>query len=104
MIQIVQRDAPWMFGFFPKSAGAYQQWVHNAKPSQMVRNGLQYLRIDTELRAKKIAQWNRPVWWPLLVLAMVLALVVWPAWRMVKRQQLRTALPPERLSDSGGGL
>ena len=104
MIQIVQRDAPWMFGFFPKSAGAYQQWVHNAKPSQMVRNGLQYLRIDTELRAKKIAQWNRPVWWPLLVLAMVLALVVWPAWRMVKRQQLRTALPPERSSDSGGGL
>ena len=93
MIKIVQHDAPWMFGFFPKSAGAYQQWVHNAKPSQMVRNSLQYLRIDSELRAQKIAQWNQPVWWPLLVLAVVLMLVVWPAWRMVKLQQQRTALP-----------
>ena len=101
MIKIVQRDAPWMFGFFPKSAGAYQQWVHNAKPSQMVRNSLQYLRIDNQLRTQKIAQWNRPVWWPLLVLAVVLLLVVWPAWRMVKLQQQRTALPP-KASDVGG--
>jgi len=101
MIKVVQHDAPWMFGFFPKSAGAYQQWVHNAKPSQMVRNGLQYLRIDSELRHQKIAQWNHPVWWPLVVLAILLAFIIWPAWRMVKSQQQRTALPPKvsRLGD-----
>lgn len=93
MIRIVQFDSPWMFGFFPKSAGAYQQWVHNAKPSQMVRNSLQYLRIDSELRAQKIAQWNRPVWWPLVILLVALVVIVWPAWRMVKHQQQRTALP-----------
>ena len=101
MIAIVQHDAPWMFGFFPRSAGAYQQWVHNAKPSQMVRNGLQYLRIDSELRAQKIAQWNRPIWWPLPVLLVVLGLLIWPAWRMLKLQQQRTALPPK--SSKGGG-
>jgi len=100
MINIVQHDAPWMFGFFPKSAGAYQQWVHNAKPSQMVRNSLQYLRIDSQTRTEKIAQWNRPVWWPLVVLAVALALVIWPAWRMVKRQQQRTALPPKSTGDN----
>jgi len=94
MIAIVQHDAPWMFGFFPRSAGAYQQWVYNAKPSQMVRNGLQYLRIDPELRAQKVAQWNRPIWWPLPVLLLVLGLLIWPAWRMLKRQQQRTALAP----------
>ena len=32
MVAIVQRDAPWMFGYFPMSGGAYQQWVGNAKP------------------------------------------------------------------------
>ena len=42
MVAIVQRDAPWMFGYFPMSGGAYQQWVGNAKPTQMVRNILQY--------------------------------------------------------------
>lgn len=93
MIKIVQHDAPWMFGFFPKSAGAYQQWVYNAKPSQMVRNSLQYLRIDSELRTQKIAEWNRPVWWPLVVLAVVLVLIIWPAWRMVRLERQRTALP-----------
>jgi len=101
MIRIVQHDAPWMFGFFPKSAGAYQQWVHNAKPSQMVRNSLQYLRIDSETRTQKIAEWNRPVWWPLVVLVVVLGLVIWPAWRMVKLQQQRTALPPNLPPKSG---
>ena len=96
MIAIVQHDAPWMFGFFPRSAGAYQQWVHNAKPSQMVRNGLQYLRVDPQLRTEKIAQWNQPIWWPLPLLLLILGLLIWPAWRMLKRQQQRTALAPKR--------
>src|SRR3546814_13363762 len=73
MVAIVQADAPWMFGYFPKSGGAYQAWVGNAKPTQMVRNTLQYFRIDPALRAQKIKQWNAPVWWPLWLLAALLA-------------------------------
>jgi ABC-type transport system substrate-binding protein len=53
MTKIVQEDAPWMFGLFPKSGGAFQQWVGNAKPTQMVRNTLQYMKIDSDLRSKK---------------------------------------------------
>lgn len=92
MISIVQQDAPWMFGMFPKSGGAYQQWVSNAKPTQMVRNTLQYIRIDPALRAQKIREWNQPVWWPVPVLLIVLGLLVWPAWRAVRRQRYRTAV------------
>ena len=69
MVAIVQRDAPWMFGYFPMSGGAYQQWVGNAKPTQMVRNILQYMKIDPELRHRKIDEWNSPIWWPLGVFA-----------------------------------
>ncbi|MDO9026017.1 ABC transporter substrate-binding protein [Zwartia sp.] len=87
MIHILQEDAPWMFGLFPKSGGAYQQWVGNAKPTQMVRNTLQYMKIDTALRAKKIAEWNVPVWWPLGVLIALLAAILWPAWRVLRRQE-----------------
>lgn len=94
MVKILQHDAPWMFGYYPKSGGAYQQWVRNAKPTQMVRNTLQYVRIDPALRAEKIAQWNQPVWWPLLLVALGLLLLMWPAWRTLKRQQTRTALTP----------
>lgn len=87
MIHILQEDAPWMFGLFPKSGGAYQQWVGNAKPTQMVRNTLQYMKIDTALRAKKIAEWNPPIWWPLGVLIALLAAILWPAWRVLRRQE-----------------
>ena len=87
MTKILQVDAPWMFGAFPKSGGAFQQWVGNAKPTQMVRNTLQYMKIDPELRAKKIAEWNPPVWWPLGALIAFLAAVLWPAWRVLRRQE-----------------
>jgi len=91
MILILQEDAPWMFGLFPKSGGAYQQWVGNAKPTQMVRNTLQYMKIDTQLRAKKIAEWNPPIWWPVGLLFALLAVIIWPAWRVLRRQDKQTA-------------
>ena len=92
MTTIVQEDAPWMFGLFPKSGGAFQQWVGNAKPTQMVRNTLQYMKIDSELRSKKRAEWNPPVWWPLLVLFGLLGLLIWPAWRALRAQAQQNAM------------
>ena len=92
MTKIVQEDAPWMFGLFPKSGGAFQQWVGNAKPTQMVRNTLQYMKIDSDLRSKKIAEWNPPVWWPLLVLLSLLGLLIWPAWRALRYQAQQNAM------------
>ena len=38
MIEIVQNDAVWSFGYFPTSAAAYHQWIRNGKPTQIVRN------------------------------------------------------------------
>lgn len=85
MLEVVQRDAPWSFGYYPTSAAALQQWVGNAKPTSTVRNNVQYMKIDAELRARKIREWSRPVLWPLapavlLLLGLVLA---------VRRQVLR---------------
>ncbi|MEI2415632.1 ABC transporter substrate-binding protein [Orrella sp. JC864] len=111
MVQVVQRDAPWMFGYSPKSGGAYHHWVGNAKPTQMVRNNLQYLSIDPQARAQSVAQWNRPIWWPLPLLAALLALAIWPAWRTLKRRERQTAFgesggapgaPPSRPYGQGG--
>lgn len=71
MVDVVQHDAPWMFGYYPMSGGVWHGWVGNAKPTQMVRNTLQYYRIDTEQRAASIRAWNNPVWWPLWLLVVV---------------------------------
>jgi ABC-type transport system substrate-binding protein len=92
MVAIARHDAPWMFGYFPLSGGAYQQWVGNAKPTQMVRNTLQYMKLDTALRVKSVRAWNRPIWWPLPVAALVLLACIWPAWSMQRRRERRTAM------------
>ena len=92
MVAIVQRDMPWMFGFLPLSGGAYQSWVRNARATQMVRDALPYLRLEPELRAGKIQQWNRPVWWPLWTAAALALLAAWVVWRAARRREKQTGL------------
>lgn len=91
MVAIVQEDAPWMFGYFPKSGGAYQQWVGNAKPTQMVRNTLQFMKVDPELRTRKVDAWNQPRWAPLWILLALAIVAVWPAWLALRRRERQTA-------------
>jgi len=62
----------------------------------MIRNNLQYLKIDPALRASKIAEWNRPVWWPVALAAALLVLLALPAWRMVRRRDRAVAVHADR--------
>ncbi len=92
MVAIVQQDAPWMFGYIPKSGGAYQQWVGNAKPSQMVRDTLQYYRIDPAMRAQKIKDWNAPQWGALWWVAGLLLALAATVLGLARRRAKATAL------------
>lgn len=100
MVSLLQQDAPWSFGYTQNSAAAYHEWVLNAKPSSMIRNSLQYLRLDTSLREQRIREWNRPVWWPLGILAFAAALGIASAARLAKKRSRRTARGEQH--DDGG--
>jgi ABC-type transport system substrate-binding protein len=80
LVQIVQQDAPWSFGYFPYATSASQAWLHNTRPSVMIRDPGRYMRLDVAERVRRQAEWNRPVWWPvvlgLLILVGVVALAV----------------------------
>lgn len=91
MIEITQKDAIWSFGYFPTSAAAYHQWINNGKPTQIVRNHIGYLRLDPQLRAQKIAEWNKPVWWPMPLIVLFLILAIVPAWIAWRRREQETA-------------
>jgi len=91
MISIAQQDAVWSFGFFPTSAAAYHQWITNGKPTQIIRNHIGYLRLDPELRARKIAEWNQPIWWPVPLLLLTLLAAIVPAWAAWRRRERETA-------------
>ena len=95
MQNILRHDAPWVFGFHPKSFVLSHGWYLNRKPGPMTNNGLKYLRIDTALRARKRAEWNQPVLWPLLVIPVLLLIVIWPAWRTWRKRQQATIRVPD---------
>ena len=95
MTALLQQDAPWTFGFFPYSSGAYQQWVYNGKPSIMIRDMARYYRIDPALRVKKLAEWNKPAYWPLLLLAVLGLAAIYAGWRGFKRRERATARAPQ---------
>ncbi len=91
MNAIVERDAPWVFAYYPKAFSLVQPWVDNIKPNFMANNTLKYRRVDPILRARLRDQWNRPVLWPLGLLAAGLALAVLPAWRAWRKKERQTA-------------
>jgi len=92
MVHLVQEDAPWTMGFFPYASGVSQHWVHNYRPTIMIRDQGRYLRLDPRARVAALAAWNRPVWWPMGLLALaVLALLAYGvrSWRRRERTNAR---------------
>jgi oligopeptide transport system substrate-binding protein len=92
MTEILRRDAPWAWGFFPVDYALYHSWYHNFEPNLMANNTLKYIRIDPALRAERRTQWNRPVIWPLALVLGLLVVSVVPAVVTYRRRERAAAL------------
>jgi len=91
MIEIARRDAPWIWGFHPKSFSLYHTWYKNVKPNLMANNTLKYKRVDAELRARLREKWNQPVLWPVWAVILVIAATLILAVIFYRRHERRTA-------------
>ena len=91
MVALVREDAPWTMGFFPYASAAAQQWLHNFKPAILVRDQGRYLRLDVPQRVARLSDWNKPVWWPLLLLGAAAAALVWLARRQLRKRERTNA-------------
>ena len=94
MNRILQHDAPWIFGFHPKSYTLRHSWVYNRKPTGVGNNILKYQRIDVAERERRRNEWNAPVLWPLVLIAVVLGTLILPALIGYRRRELGTGKAP----------
>lgn len=96
MLQIAQRDAPWLWGYHPQSFGLYHSWYHNVTPNLMAHNTLKYQRIEPQMRFKMRTKWNRPVIWPLLLIGLFLLISLVPAVITYRRKEHVSAVQRAR--------
>lgn len=92
MLAIVRDDAPWVFGFHPKSYTLGHAWLANRKPTDVGNNILKYQRIDVAERERLRHEWNQPVLWPLLAGAVGLLVLIVPALAGYRRRERAAAL------------
>jgi oligopeptide transport system substrate-binding protein len=92
MVEIARRDSPWLWGYHPVAFSLHHNWYKNAKPNLMANNKLKYKRIDPLKRQVHRESWNQPVWWPVLLVIIVLIISIIPAIRYHKRRERSAAL------------
>ncbi|MCK5669014.1 MAG: ABC transporter substrate-binding protein, partial [Gammaproteobacteria bacterium] len=92
MVEIARRDSPWLWGYHPVGFSLHHGWYKNAKPNLMANNTLKYKRIDSVKRKTQREKWNNPVWWPLVLILVLLCLSIIPAIRYHQRRERSAAL------------
>ncbi|GAB6070331.1 ABC transporter substrate-binding protein [Thiomicrorhabdus hydrogeniphila] len=101
MVQIAQKDSPWIWGFNPKSLALYHSWLKNVYPNALANNTTKYKRIDVQDRYQKQQEWNKPIIWPLILVALIALLSIWPLKQAYKKRQLNVLAAPK--TDTKGG-
>jgi len=87
MVDILRRDAPWIWGFHPLDYTLAHRWLGNRKPSKVGHNTLMYQRVDGALRQRLREEWNRPVLWPVAGMALLLLALIAPAVAAYRRRE-----------------
>jgi len=93
MTEIFRHDAPWLGGYHPKNFALFHSWLGNAKVNEISDNKLKYLKVDPVKREALRLEWNKPVFWPLLLAFLALVLSLVPAVRIYRRRERMAARP-----------
>ena len=86
MINIIQDECPWIWGFHPKSYLLSQSWVENIEPNLMANNTLKYLRVNQTQRLKSIEKWNKPNFSILYVAAVIILFLIFSLIKNIRKR------------------
>lgn len=93
MLALVHDDVPWASSFHPHSYVLNNEWVSNSKPHGISKAVIKYLKIDPERRTELQAQWNSPIVWPLIFVALLLLVFALPGYMAYHRRLQQRILP-----------
>jgi len=92
MVEIVRKDAPWLWGFHPVGFSLHHGWYKNSKPNLMANNTLKYKRVEPMRRAEKRSDWNQPTWWPIALIILIMVAILLPAIISYRRRETESIL------------
>ncbi len=87
MTLLLQKDAPWVWGYHPKSLSLYHSWLHNVWPNSLANNTIKYRRIEAQERVLKQSAWNQPVVWPFIIVFIIVVGSIYPLRQAYRRRQ-----------------
>lgn len=94
MIAILQKDSPWIFGFYPTIFTLSHKWMGPYKIKPIGRNSIKYRRLNYKLRQIEQYKWNKPVWQPLLWIILIIIVLILPVLVVYYKKQ---HLPQDRV-------
>ncbi|MCC6503241.1 MAG: ABC transporter substrate-binding protein [Deltaproteobacteria bacterium] len=87
MVAIARQDAPWTWGYHPVAFTLAHAWTGNLKPNSMANNTMKYLILDAAERQARRHEWNRPIFWPVAVVVVIIAGASLPAIMAMRRKR-----------------
>lgn len=76
MVEILRRDAPWVWGYYPEKLNLFHDWLAPYKTIFFNDNSLKYKKLDPKLRVYSQYLWNKPIIWPIMIFLSMLLLVI----------------------------
>jgi ABC-type transport system substrate-binding protein len=83
-------DCPWVYVRHNQALLLSQSWLKNRKMPEVDADMSRYWGIDREERDRKVAEWNRPLLWPLFASIGLVAAGTFPALAVLRRRARRT--------------
>lgn len=87
MVEILRHDTPWVWGFHSQDFVLSHPWIGKSKPNSIEGNILKYQTVNPVLRQQLQQQWNRPNYWPLLVIGFIILIALVPVIILYRRKQ-----------------
>jgi len=85
MRAILETERPWIELFYPEEYVLVQPWLEGVKPFGLATSTTKYLSVAPGERRQLREAWNRPILWPIAVVALLLIAFVAPVFWLYRR-------------------